>query len=82
MIQPLPPLFGSVELNVHLEEGMYIASGHEEFEGMRYRFVAEGATWDELKADLQQVTNSLYYDVPKPERIALHLVHDDELMVA
>jgi hypothetical protein len=72
----------TVGLTVHLEEGMYVASGHEDFEGMRYSFVAEGQTWDALKSDLQEVTNALYYDATKPDRITLHLVHDDELMVA
>jgi hypothetical protein len=72
----------TVELQVQLEDGTYIASGHEDFEGMRYSFVAEGQTWGALRADLQDVVNALYYDAPKPDRILLHLVHDDELLVA
>ena len=72
----------TVALQVHLEEGLYTASGHEDYEGMRYSFIAEGADWDALKADVQDVARALYYDSPKPDRITLHLVHDDELMVA
>jgi hypothetical protein len=49
---------------------------------MRYSFVAEGQTWEALRADLQDVVKALYYDTAKPERITLHLVHEDELMVA
>lgn len=72
----------TVDLQVHYEDSMYIASGHEDLNGLRFSIIAEGSTWDALKLDVQEVVNAIYYDTPKPERLTLHLVHDEELLVA
>ena len=72
----------SVDLQVQYEGGVYVAAGHEDFNGLRFSIIAEGSTWDALKGDVQEVVNAIYYDTPKPQRITLHLVHDEELLVA
>ena len=72
----------TVELQVRYQDGVYVASGHEDLNNMRFSIVAEGSTWDALKADLQEVVQAIYFDTPKPARITLHLVHDEELLVA
>ena len=72
----------SVTLQVELEDGIYTATGHEIVNGARFSIIAEGANWDLLKEDVQAVIEALYFDIPKPDSIHLHLVHDEELMVA
>ncbi len=72
----------TVNLQVQYESGVYVASGHEDLNGMRFSIIAEGGTWDTLKTDVQEVVHAIYYDTPKPDRISLHLVHDEELLVA
>lgn len=72
----------TVELQVHYEEGSYVAVGHEDLNNLRFSIIAEGTTWDALKLDVREVVTAIYFDTPKPDRITLHLVHDEELQVA
>ncbi len=72
----------SVDLQVHLEDGKYIASGHEMVNGVRFSILAEGDNWDALKADVQAVLRAVYYDTPKPDTVHLHLLHDERLLDA
>ena len=72
----------TVDLQVHYEDGSYVAIGHEDLNSLRFSVIAEGATWEALKVDVHEVVNAIYFDTPKPDRITLHLVHDEELQVA
>ena len=69
-----------VNVNVRLTDHGYVAEGFEDFGALRYSILSEGATWDGLKTDLREVVNAIYYDTPKPDRIVLHLQHEDELL--
>ena len=71
----------TVELQVQYEDGGYVAAGHEDLNGLRFSIIAEGASWEALKSDVQDVVNAIYYDTPKPDRVTLHLVHDEELQI-
>ena len=71
-----------VDLNVSFQNDAFVASGYEDRDGMRYSIEAQGATWDGLKADLCEVVNAIYYDTAKPDRVALHLHHDEEVLFA
>jgi len=33
----------------------------------------EGDTWDQLRANVLEATNALYFDQPRPERISLQV---------
>lgn len=70
----------SVAVQVHYENGGYVAAGYEDFNGLRFSIVGEGATWEALKTDVREVVDAIYYDTPKPDRISLHLVQDEELL--
>lgn len=42
----------------------------------------EGNTWDELRKNVLEATSAYFSDQPRPERIRLHLVRDEVLLVA
>ncbi len=42
----------------------------------------EADTWDQLRKNVIEVTSAFFFDPPRPERIRLHLVRDEILMVA
>jgi hypothetical protein len=42
----------------------------------------EGNTWDELRKNVLEATSAFYFDRPRPERVRLHLVRDEVLLVA
>ena len=42
----------------------------------------QGDNWDELKANVQEATEAYCFDKPAPQRIHLHLVHDEILNYA
>ena len=42
----------------------------------------EGDTWEELRKNVLEATAAFYFDLPRPERIRLHLVRDEILCVA
>jgi hypothetical protein len=72
----------SIQLQVTYDEGFYTATGREETEAMTYSIVAEGETWEKLKADVKEVMNAIYYDAAKPDIVLLDLVLHDEVLVA
>ena len=72
----------TLDLRVRLEDGRYHAVGQEETDSLIYSVIAEGATWDELKTDVKEVLNAVYYDTSKPDRIFLHLEHKEQLLVS
>jgi len=39
----------------------------------------QGDTWDELRANVKEAVEALYFDRPKPLGIRLHLVRDEML---
>jgi hypothetical protein len=42
----------------------------------------EGDTWDELRLNVLKATSAFFFDRPRPDRIRLHLVRDEILLVA
>ena len=42
----------------------------------------EADTWDELRKNVIEATSAFHFDRPRPERIRLHLVRDETLLVA
>jgi hypothetical protein len=42
----------------------------------------EAGTWDELRKNVLEATSAFYFDRPRPERIRLHLVRDEIVLVA
>ena len=42
----------------------------------------EGSTWEELRKNVLEATAAFYFDRPRPERVRLHLVRDEVLLVA
>lgn len=39
-------------------------------------------TWDELRKNVLEATSAFFFDRPRPDRIRLHLVRDEILLVA
>lgn len=72
----------AIELQVTYDNGFYTAVGRDETEAMTYSIVAEGETWEKLKADVQEVLNAVYFDTTKPDVVRLDLVLHEELLVA
>ncbi|HUE00743.1 MAG TPA: hypothetical protein VMR62_14310 [Bryobacteraceae bacterium] len=42
----------------------------------------EADTWAQLRKNVIEATSAFFFDRPRPERIRLHLVRDEILMVA
>ncbi len=41
----------------------------------------QGATWDELRANVKESVEAFYFDRPKPTGIRLHFVRDEAIVV-
>ena len=42
----------------------------------------DGADWDDLKRNVQEVVEAFYFDRPRPAVVRLHMVRDEILAVA
>ncbi len=42
----------------------------------------QGDTWDELRKNVLEATIAFFFDRTRPERVRLHLVRDEVLLVA
>jgi hypothetical protein len=42
----------------------------------------EGNMWDELPKNVLEATSAFFFDRPGPERVRLHLVRDEVVLVA
>jgi hypothetical protein len=42
----------------------------------------EADTWDQLRKNVVEATSAFFFDRPRPDRIRLHLVRDETLLVA
>ncbi len=42
----------------------------------------DGADWDDLKRNVQEVIEAFYFDTPKPSVVRLHMVREEVLAVA
>lgn len=42
----------------------------------------QGATWDELRANVREAVSAYFFDQPKPAVVRLHLVRDEVLAPA
>lgn len=42
----------------------------------------EGDTWDELRKNVLDATSAYFFDRPRSDRVRLHLVRDEILLVA
>jgi hypothetical protein len=63
--------------DVELDEGgrlLAIGRGESTF--------TDGADWNDLKRNVQEVIEAFFYDRPKPSVVRLHMVRDEILAVA
>jgi hypothetical protein len=44
--------------------------------------VIQADTWDELRKNVLEATSAFYFDRSRPERVRLHLVRDEVVLVA
>jgi hypothetical protein len=58
------------------ESGRLLAVGRGE------SIFTDGADWDDLKHNVQEVVEAFYFDAPKPSVVRLHMVRDEALMSA
>jgi hypothetical protein len=58
------------------EDGRWLAVGRGE------SIFTDGADWDDLKANVHEVVEAFYFDMPKPEVVRLHMVRDEILAAA
>ena len=42
----------------------------------------DGADWDDLKRNINEVVQAFYFDKPKPSTVRLHMVRDEVLLSA
>jgi hypothetical protein len=66
-------LIFDVELD---EDGRFVAVGRGA------SIFTDGANWEELKRNVQEVVEAFYFDTPKPSVIRLHMVREEVLAVA
>ena len=50
--------------------------------GLGASIFTDGADWDDLKRNVQEVVEAFFYDKPKPAVVRLHMVRDEILAVA
>ncbi len=58
------------------EDGRLLAIGRGE------SIFTDGADWDDLKNNVQEVVEAFYFDKPKPSVVRLHMVRDEVLVGA
>jgi hypothetical protein len=58
------------------EDGRWFAEGRGE------SIFTDGADWEDLKANVREVVEAFYFDIPKPEVVRLHMVRDEVLAAA
>ena len=58
------------------EDGRLVALGRGE------SIFTDGADLEELRRNVQEVVESVYFDSPKPQVVRLHMVHDEVLSAA
>jgi hypothetical protein len=58
------------------EDGRWFA------EGRRESIFTEGADWDDLKANVREVVEAFYFDMPRPDIVRLHMVRDEVFVAA
>jgi hypothetical protein len=66
-------LIFDVELD---EDGRLLAIGRGE------SIFTDGADWEDLKHNIQEVVEAFYFDKPKPSSVRLHMVRDEVLQSA
>ncbi len=64
-------LLSDVELD---EGGRLLATGRGT------SIFTDGADWEDLRRDVQEVVEAFYFDSPKPRTIRLHMVHEEVLV--
>jgi hypothetical protein len=63
--------------DVELDEGgRFLAVGRGE------SIFTDGADWNDLRRNVQEVVEAFFYDRPKPAVVRLHMVRDEILAVA
>ena len=66
-------LIFDVELD---EDGRLLAIGRGD------SIFTDGADWEDLKRNINEVVEAFYFDKPKPSTIRLHMVRDEVLLSA
>ena len=50
-------------------------------ECLSHDIFTQGATWEELRANVREAATGYFFDQPKPTALRLHLVRDEVLAV-
>jgi hypothetical protein len=58
------------------EDGRLLAVGRGE------SIFTDGADWEDLKVNVQEVVEAFYFDMPKPETVRLYMGRDEVLAAA
>jgi len=58
------------------EDGRLVATGRGD------SIFTDGADWDDLKRNIEDVVEAFYFDRPKPSVVRLHMVRDEVLLRA
>ena len=58
------------------EDGRLLATGRGD------SIFTDGADWDDLKRNVNEVVEAFYYDKPKPSVVRIHMVRDEVLLRA
>ena len=58
------------------EDGRLLAVGRGE------SIFTDGADWDDLKRNINEVVQAFYFDKPKPSTVRLRMVRDEVLLSA
>jgi hypothetical protein len=73
MLQGMSELIFDVTID---EDGRLLAEGRGD------SIFTDGADWEDLKANVQEVVEAFYFDQPKPSIVRLHMVRDEVLLAA
>jgi len=58
------------------EDGRLVATGRGD------SIFTDGADWDDLKRNIEDVVEAFYFDRPKPSVVRLHMIRDEVLLRA
>ncbi len=71
-----------VVVNELVFEVIQEADGGYSAECLTENIFTQGDSWEELKANVREAVTAFFFDRPAPERIRLHLVRDEMLVLA
>lgn len=51
-------------------------------ECLSHDIVTQADSWEELRRNVQEVVGAYFFDLPRPDRVRLHLVRDELIATA